>query len=156
WHLGDNYPLRPEDRGFDETLWHHGGGLAQPSDPPGTDPKTAYFDPALIRNGKEVKTTGYCTNVFTDAAIKFVKADPDTPFFAYWAFNAPPSPYQVPAADAAPYRKLDLSANAFPKVGQPWATGKLNTDDVTNAYGMIANLDANFGRLMKALDDAKL
>ena len=21
WHLGDNYPLRPEDRGFQETLW---------------------------------------------------------------------------------------------------------------------------------------
>src|SRR5262249_6902746 len=21
WHLGDNYPLRPEERGFQETLW---------------------------------------------------------------------------------------------------------------------------------------
>src|SRR5690606_15447647 len=21
WHLGDNYPYRPEDRGFQETLW---------------------------------------------------------------------------------------------------------------------------------------
>ena len=21
WHLGDNYPFRPEDRGFNETLW---------------------------------------------------------------------------------------------------------------------------------------
>ena len=36
WHLGDNYPLRPEDGGFQETLWHKGGGLAQPSDPPGS------------------------------------------------------------------------------------------------------------------------
>src|SRR5262245_19844481 len=44
WHLGDNYPMRPEDRGFQETLWIQGGGLAQPSDPPSVDPKTAYFD----------------------------------------------------------------------------------------------------------------
>ena len=72
WHLGDNYPLRPEDRGFQETLWSQGGGLAQPSDPPQVDPKNAYFDPVLTRNGKEVKTKGYCTDVFTDAALKFI------------------------------------------------------------------------------------
>ena len=26
WHLGDNYPYRPEDRGFDEVYRHGGGG----------------------------------------------------------------------------------------------------------------------------------
>ena len=41
WHLGDNYPLRPEDRGFQETLWSQGGGLAQPSDAPEVDPMSA-------------------------------------------------------------------------------------------------------------------
>lgn len=156
WHLGDNYPLRPEDRGFGETLWHHGGGLAQPSDPPGTDPKTAYFDPVLTRNGKEVKTKGYCTDVFTDAAVRFLTAEKGKPFFAYVSFNAPHAPFQVPDADSAPYRKLDLSANAFPKIGSPWATGKANAENIADAYGMIANLDANFGRLMTALDDTKL
>lgn len=156
WHLGDNYPMRPEDRGFQETLWHHGGGLAQPSDPPELDPKSAYFDPVLTRNGKEVKTKGYCTDVFTDAALNFVTADSRKPFFAYIAFNCPHAPYQVPDELAAPYRKLNLTANGFPKTGQPWATKKLNTDDVARAYGMIENVDANFGRLMKALDDRRL
>ena len=33
WHLGDNYPMRPSDQGFDESLVHKGGGLAQPSEP---------------------------------------------------------------------------------------------------------------------------
>jgi arylsulfatase A-like enzyme len=156
WHLGDNYPLRPEDRGFGTTLWSHGGGLAQPSDHPDLDPKTAYFDPILTRNGKEVKTKGYCTDVFTDAAVEFLTADPSKPFFAYVAYNAPHGPFQVPDADAAPYRKLDLSAAAFPKVGQPWTGPKTNTQDIAAAYGMIANLDANFGRLLKALDEKKL
>ncbi|HJZ56446.1 MAG TPA: sulfatase-like hydrolase/transferase, partial [Gemmataceae bacterium] len=109
WHLGDNHPLRPEDRGFGETLWSQGGGLAQPSDPPQVDPKTAYFDPVLKANGKEVKTKGYCTDVFTDAAVKFISADARKPFFAYVAFNAPHSPYQVPEELARPYAKLDLT-----------------------------------------------
>jgi arylsulfatase A-like enzyme len=31
WHLGDNYPRRPIDMGFDEELVHTGGGMSQPS-----------------------------------------------------------------------------------------------------------------------------
>lgn len=156
WHLGDHAPLRPEDRGFGTTLWHHGGGLAQPSDLPGTTPGKEYFDPVLTKDGKDTPTKGYCTDVFTDAAIEFITAADAKPFFAYVAFNAPHGPYQVPDADAAPYRKLDLSAAAFPKVGQPWAPDKADVNAVANAYGMIANLDANFGRLMKTLADKKL
>ena len=32
WHLGDNYPFRPQDRGFDEVLIHGGGGIGQAPD----------------------------------------------------------------------------------------------------------------------------
>jgi arylsulfatase A-like enzyme len=156
WHLGDNYPLRPEDRGFQETLWSQGGGLAQPSDSPEMNPKTAYFDPILKQNGKEVKTKGYCTDVFADAALKFISAESKKPFFAYVAFNAPHAPYQVPEEYAARYAKLDLSEKAFPRIGQPWATPKLNTEEIANAYGMIENIDTNFGRLTQVLDDKKL
>ncbi|MDB5309281.1 MAG: atsA 6 [Gemmataceae bacterium] len=156
WHLGDNYPLRPEDRGFQETLWSQGGGLAQPSDPPGTDPKTAYFNPVLKKNGRGVKTTGYCTDVFTDAAVKFLTADSKKPFFAYVAYNAPHDPFQVPEELVGPYKQLDLTPTGFPKVGQPWATSKLDTDAIARAYAMIENIDTNFARLMKQLDEQKL
>jgi arylsulfatase A-like enzyme len=156
WHLGDNHPMRPEDRGFQETLWHQGGGLAQPADHPDLDPKTAYFDPILKKNGKDTKTKGYCTDVFTDAAVKFLTADPSKPFFAYVAYNAPHSPFQVPDELAATYRKLDLSPAGFPKLGQPWAVKKTTSEDIARAYGMVENNDTNFGRLLKTLDDAKL
>ena len=32
WHLGDNYPFRPEDRGYTEVLRHGGGGVGQTPD----------------------------------------------------------------------------------------------------------------------------
>ncbi|MCI0703713.1 MAG: arylsulfatase, partial [Planctomycetia bacterium] len=156
WHLGDNYPLRPEDRGFQETLWHQGGGLAQPADHPDMIRTSAYFDPILKQNGKEVKTKGYCTDVFADAALKFISAESKKPFFAYVAFNAPHAPYQVPEELVKPYAKLDLTEKGFPKIGQPWATKKMNVGDIAKAYAMIENVDTNFGRLMKALDDKKL
>ncbi|MBU6401841.1 MAG: sulfatase-like hydrolase/transferase, partial [Verrucomicrobia bacterium] len=70
WHLGDCYPLRPIDRGFDEELVLRGGGLAQPADPIAN--RDRYTNPVLIHNGQEVATTGYCTDVYFDAAMKFM------------------------------------------------------------------------------------
>lgn len=156
WHLGDNYPLRPEDRGFQQTLWAQGGGLAQPSDHPDMVWKTAYFDPILKKNGKDVKTKGYCTDVFTDAAVEFIGTKSDAPWFAHVAYNAPHGPLQVPEDLVKPFAKLDLTAGGFPKIGQPWAGAKANTEATARLYAMIANIDANFARLMKAVDDNTL
>ena len=47
WHLGDNYPYRPQDQGFKKVLMHPGGGIGQPSDVPGN----SYFDPTLLEDG---------------------------------------------------------------------------------------------------------
>src|SRR5687767_5393095 len=131
WHLGDNYPMIAMDQGFQESLIHKGGGIAQPSDPPGGD---SYFDPTLYRNGIAVKSKGYCSDVFTDATIDFIEHNRGHPFLAWLAFNAPHTPLQVPEADLAPYRKL--------------------TNDVTaKVYAMVSNVDKNVGRLLKKLPE---
>ncbi|MGD8897816.1 MAG: sulfatase-like hydrolase/transferase, partial [Acidobacteriota bacterium] len=57
WHLGDAYPMRPIDQGFEEALVHRGGGIGQPSDPPGGEGK--YTDAVLFHNGRQVPTEGY-------------------------------------------------------------------------------------------------
>jgi arylsulfatase A-like enzyme len=150
WHLGDNYPLRPQDQGFQEVLTHRGGGIAQPSDPPG---RSSYTDPLLFQNGKQTEFKGYCTDVFTDAALAFITARSEQPFFAYVAFNCPHAPYQVQEKDWQPYKGIDLGPDAFPKVGSPWAAKKLNQEEIGRAYGMIANLDWNFGRLLAKVPD---
>src|SRR4030042_2823639 len=48
WHLGDNYPMRPCDQGFDESVIHLSGGMGQPGDFT-TWPRldSSYFDPVL-------------------------------------------------------------------------------------------------------------
>ena len=65
WHLGDNAPLRPIDQGFQQSLVLKGGGIGQPSDPPGG---SSYFDPILQHNGKAERVKGYCSDIFAQAA----------------------------------------------------------------------------------------
>lgn len=129
WHLGDNYPMRAMDQGFQESLVHKGGGIAQPSDPPGGD---SYFDATLYRNGTAMKSKGYCTDVFSDAAIDFIKRNRSRPFFAWLAYNAPHAPLQVPDSDLMPYRDMKDTNTA-------------------RVYAMVSNIDRNIGRVLKQL-----
>ena len=150
WHLGDSYPMRAMDQGFQESLVHRGGGIGQPSDPdvPGGE---SYFDPILQHNGREEKRRGYCSDVYTDAAIEFITKKKDEPFFAYLAFNAPHTPLQVPEADYAPYKSKTFPADAFPKVGHPLPP-QVEQDTTARIYGMVTNIDDNLGRLFVSLE----
>ncbi|MCX6972453.1 MAG: arylsulfatase [Verrucomicrobia bacterium] len=138
WHLGDTYPFRPEDRGFDETVWHLGGGIGQPGDHPGNYGRESYFDPVLCRNGQFESFEGYCTDIFSSEAMGFIRRNKERPWFAYLAFNAPHGPLQVDP----------VAASAMATRG---ATG-----DLPALYAMVENIDANVGRLLAALDEAGL
>lgn len=133
WHLGDNAPHRPQDRGFQDVVWHRCGGVGQASDYWGND----YFDDTYERNGKFEKFEGYCTDVWFREGRRFIEQNKAKPFFLYLALNAPHGPYRVPKEWAAPY------------VGKP---------DVVNPnfYGMIANIDHNVGLLRQQLIDLGL
>jgi arylsulfatase A-like enzyme len=134
WHLGDNYPYRPRDRGFQEVLTLGGGGIGQTPDFWGNN----YFDDTLRHNGRLERFHGYCTDVFFDAALKFIEQNRDRPFFAYVATNAPHAPYNVAEKYSKPYRDQ----------GVPEQRARF--------YGMIANLDENVGRLLARLKDLGL
>ena len=131
WHLGDNFPLRPRYRGFDEVLSHGGGGVGQTPDYWGND----YFDDTYMHNGKPVKFKGYCTDIWFDAAMKFAEscAKAGKPFFTYLSTNAPHGPFNV----ARKYSDL--------------YEGKADVPNA-NFYGMITNIDENMGKLVKKLD----
>jgi arylsulfatase A-like enzyme len=134
WHLGDNTPLRAIDQGFQEALVCTGGGLTQPSDPEGN----TYFDPILFRNGNAEKQKGYCSDIFTNAAMKFIEQNRSRRFFCYLPFNAPHAPLQIDEKYVAPYKAMGLD------------------DTTAKVYGMVTNVDENVGRLMDKLRQLKL
>ena len=152
WHLGDNFPLRPMDRGFHESFVLKGGGIGQPSDPPGGE---SYFDPILQHNGQPMKTKGYVSDVITDAAIKFIEDNRAKSFFVYLPFNAPHDPLQVPDKYYQKYKAMNLQAADFPARGHPIAKA-FDADKTAKVYGMEENIDDNVGRLLAKLDELKL
>lgn len=135
WHLGDNYPFRPQDRGFQEAFYHGGGGIQQTPDYWNND----YFDDTYFRNGNPEKTEGYCTDVWFDEAIKYIKKkEGEKPFFMYLAPNAAHGPFNVPEAYAKMYDAMPL------------------TEEQKRFYGMVSNIDDNFGRLVDLLKEENL
>ena len=131
WHLGDSYPMRPSDKGFQETLIHKGGGIGQASDPPGN----SYFNPILEHNNVKKVFEGYCDDIFADATLSFIDKNKDKPFFAFYATNLPHFPLTVSDKWVDPFRKMGLH--------------ELNA----RTYGMVANVDANIGRLLAKLKE---
>ncbi len=124
WHLGDNYPYRPEDRGFIEVYRHAGGGVGQTPD----YWNNAYFDGHYIHNSKTVPAKGFCTDVFFEAGNSFIRKSvaAKKPFFAYISTNAPHGPFHCPK------KYMDLYPNQKPAVAA--------------FFGMITNIDENLGK----------
>ena len=130
WHLGDNAPSRPQDQGFQYVLVHRSGGIGQIPDANAT-----YDRPILWRNGRREVAEGYCTDLFFETAIQFIKDNSKHPFFLYLPTNVPHTPLSVDEKYWKP----------FADAGLPEKTAKL--------YGMMKNLDNNFGQLLKTLSD---
>lgn len=102
WHLGENFPYHPMDRGFKETLVHGGGASAIHPDYWGND----YFDDVYRNNGVFKRYDGYCNTVWFEEALKFIKNEKDKPFFAYISSNVPHAPLLVEENTLSP---LNLS-----------------------------------------------
>lgn len=132
WHLGDSYPFRPEDRGFEEVLTHGGGGVGQTMDHWDND----YFNDTYVHNGQLEEYEGYCNDIWFDNAIKFIEqsSNDGEPFFCYIPTNAVHSPYWVDNKYIEPYKDDDRVLMA-------------------EFYGMIANVDENVGKIMNYLED---
>ncbi len=142
WHLGDEDAYQPYNRGFHEVFIHGAGGIGQsyPGScadfPPNRAAKGRYFDNVLLHNDTLVQTQGFCTDVFFQAALGWIKQQHEsgTPFFAYIAPNAPHGPMIAPEKYKKRFRELG------------W-------DEATQGrYGMLENIDDNFGLLMDKLD----
>lgn len=131
WHLGDNYPYRPEDRGFTEVYRHGGGGVGQTPDLW----DNSYFDGNYFHNGKIATAKGFCTDVFFNKANDFIKtnAAAKKPFLAYISLNAPHGPLHCPQKYLDLYKDQKSNIAAF--------------------FGMITNIDENVGKTRKLIKE---
>ncbi len=125
WHLGDTYPYRPQDRGFEESIWFPSSHIPSAAGYFNND----YFDDVFSHNGAPQKFDGYCTDVFFREAQAWMKARAERhePFFCYLPLNAPHAPLFVPDRYREPYRAQKPAIASF--------------------YAMIAVIDENLGRL---------
>jgi arylsulfatase len=146
WHLGDEDAYQPGRRGFDRSFIHGAGGIGQTYPGSGGDVEgNKYFDPVIRSDGEFVATTGYCTDVFFDEALAWMRRcrNNETPFFCMITPNAPHAPLDCPAGSDEVY--LDLLEKAG--VGDPKRRAQL-----AKFYGMIENIDTNVGRLLAEID----
>lgn len=143
WHLGANYPFRPEDRGFQKTVWFPSSHIGSVPDYWGND----YFDDTYVSDGKPKTFQGYCTDVFFDEALRFMKesAAADKPFLAYIATNTPHGPLRAKQQDQD-VLTARLESPQFDKL-KPDFKKRL-----AQYLGMVRNIDTNMGRLVEFLD----
>jgi arylsulfatase A-like enzyme len=134
WHLGAGKPFRPTQRGFDHFWGFLGGGhhfFKWKKNGKG-------YDSPIWIDGKPTNTPiNYITDDLTDAAIKFIEKEQNSPFLIYLAYNAPHSPNHAKPEDITRFKHIK-----HPK---------------RRIYAaMMASVDDNVGRLTKKLDDLKL
>lgn len=157
WHLGDTYPNRPSDQGFEVSLIHNAGGMAQVGDPNTYFKEQSYFDATLWNNNSLIQTKGFCSDVFTTATIDFIEQNKNQSFFAYLSFNAPHTPLEVPQEYYNKYKDLNLDSKYFTDKGYPMpAMTEKDKEDARKVYAMVENIDDNISRLIESLKKNQL
>ena len=127
WHINED----PLQHGFHVNV----GGSHR-----GNPGSGGYFSPYkidFIENGPEGE---YLTDRLTDEAIRFVKANKESPFFLYLPFYSVHTPIMG---------KQELIAAFADKPGT-------NGQDRADYAAMVASVDQNVGRLLAVLDELKL
>lgn len=135
WHLGDTYPHRPVDRGFQRAVWHKGWGFASEIEYDNDYYYTRYLDQDIVRFSDR-----FCTDLWFDAAMEWMgeQADAGKPFFTYLALNTPHSPF-----------------NSLAKHYQAYGA-QVEDPLLAHFFGLIASIDENVARLDRWLGDRGL
>jgi arylsulfatase A-like enzyme len=137
WHLGDNHPFRPQDRGFERAVWY-------PSSHIGSVPdhwKNDYFDDIYRTEHGNRTLPGYTTEAVFGEAMSWIKEQSRAgkPFFCYLATATAHSPDYVPKSfrDAVAARLEKVKAT----LPQPIPAR------LVRFLAMIETIDESFGRL---------
>jgi len=140
WHLGFLPDYGPLKSGYDHFYGFRSGGIDYYRHE-GTDHKPDFWDDDL-----PIEKVGYATDLFGDRAVDVINqfARANKPFFVSLHFNAPHWPWEAPGdqQEAERLKSRDLAA--------------LDSGTQKTYREMIAAMDTQIGRVLKALDDHRL
>lgn len=148
WHLGGTPEMRPNNQGFDESLYME-SGLYLPEDDPnvvnakiGFDPIDAFLWPNMrfavsYNEGRWFEPRNYLTDYLTDEAVTVIQQNRHQPFFIYLAHWGVHTPMQAAKAD------YDALSNI--------------TDHTERVHAaMVRAIDRSVGKVLQALRDEGL
>ena len=110
WHVGENRPNRPTDRGFD----HYFGLISGAANYFNIEKtKNPNYKRQMAIDGESYvppKEGFYMTDAITDHAVKFIDefSKEENPFFLYVAYTAPHYPLHALPEDIAKYKNKYL------------------------------------------------
>lgn len=148
WHLGSTADMRPNNQGFDETLFME-SGLHLPENSPDVVNSKQDFDPidrflwpnmrfAVSYNaGNWFEPSKYLADYFTDEAVTAIKQNRNRPFFMYLAHWGVHTPLQASKAD---YDALSHISNHRERV----------------YAAMVRSIDRSVGRVLQTLKEEGL
>ncbi|WP_309119006.1 sulfatase-like hydrolase/transferase [Paenibacillus sp.] len=140
WHLASQEPVPEEERGGYE-YWLGANILEYSSD--------AYDTVLYDNDNREVKLPGYRVDAQTDAAIRYIDAHREDPFFLFLSYLEPHHQNHTdnyPAPDG--YEERYTGRWTPPDLA---ALGGSSAQHLGGYYGMVKRLDEALGRLMDAL-----
>jgi len=144
WHLGWKPEFGPNRHGFDEFFGVLSGAVDYFSHKDGGDPTG---DIAGVRDLWQdltpIERTGYLTDLLTDKAVEMIGRPHAKPFFLSLHYTAPHAPWEGPGDHGM--------AHAAHGGGPMVAGGSLKI-----FAEMMKSLDAGIGRVLAALERAKL
>lgn len=148
WHLGSTPEMRPNNQGFDETLFMESGLYLPEKDPRAVNAKQD-FDPidrflwpnmrfgVSFNGGKWFEPDRYLTDYFSDEAVRVIEKNKHRPFLLYLAHWGVHTPLQASKEDY----------DALPHI----------KDHRQRVYAaMVRSLDRSVGRVLQALKDQGL
>jgi uncharacterized sulfatase len=148
WHLGSTAEMRPNNQGFDESLFMESGLYLPEKDPNVVNAKQD-FDPidkflwpnmrfgVSYNHGTWFEPAKYLTDYFTDEAVTAIRKNKNRPFFMYLAHWGVHTPLQASKAD------YDALANI--------------PDHRQRVYAaMVRSVDRSVGRVLQTLKEEGL
>lgn len=118
WHLGSRSGMRPEDQGFDDSLYMAGMLYLPEDDPQAVNAKREQDSiermvwasaeyAAQFNGGEPFQPDGYLTDYYTDEALQVIENNQHRPFFLYLAHWGIHNPLQATREDYAEFAHIE-------------------------------------------------